>query len=429
MKAETKVGIFAVLGLVLFGISVYMLGNFSLGGEYKVNVIFDDVTGLPKKSAVKINGVEVGKVRSIKMDGEAVLVEIGVKDGVQIYKDSSFKIIASSILGTKYLKIDQGSKSSGVIEAGATMRGVNDPPVEELINQTMGSINEFVQSVNNKGGFGEDLNATLANVRHLSNNLNELVVSLKPYLETSVHNMSEMSEDMKTLMARIDTIARQVEEGEGTLGALINDPEMKADAKASMADLKVTIADAKQFMGKMSKFRVFWEYDAYYNTDSESLVSGVGLKIYPSNDYLYYRVGLSNIGNEDDTIGSKDYVEKNKIDARLGFYNNYFDVSAGYIMGGGGIRAELKPFYGIDVLDRVSFLGQVTDPGRDRFINGRHFNKANVLYGVNFEINKYIEVGAGFMDALEVNQPYIRGVIRFQDKDIASFFGLATLAG
>jgi len=428
MKPETKVGFFTVLGLVLFGVSIYMLGNISTGGEYKLKVNFRDVSGLPNKSVVKLNGVEIGKVRAIRMNGDHVVVVLGIKDGVDIFRDSIFKIGSTSLIGTKYLAIQQGTPASGVLQNGDSVDGSGDLPLEEMLAQTMTTVQELAKSVNANGELGKNLNDVMSNMRSISSNLNELITTLKPYLENTMNNVSESTDELKTLMARADNIMAQLNESEGTLGALLNDKQMKADVKASVADLKTTIGEAKQFMGKMSKFRIFWLYDGYYNTASGVLSNNVGLQIFPSNDFMYYRAGIANAGNTKDFQGRHDFLEKNLLDARLGFYNRYFDVSAGYIMGAGGIAAIVRPFASQRVLDRLTLQGQFTDGARDRYINGRRFNRPDVWYGANVQVNKYVELGAGMTDALETNQPYIRASVKFQDKDIASFFGLATLA-
>ncbi|MDR0292476.1 MAG: MlaD family protein [Elusimicrobium sp.] len=428
MRPETKVGLFTVIGIVLFGITIYMLGNISMGGEYKITVRFNDVSGLPKKSVVKLNGVEVGKVRDIKMSGDHVAAVLGIKEGVGVFRDSVFKIASTSLIGTKYLAIVQGNPSSGILKDGDIVDGSQEPPLEEMLAQTMSTVQDLAKSVNGNGELGRNLNETMLNLRMLSNNLNSLIASMKPYLENTMTNVSRSTDDLQALMARADDITRQIQDSEGVLGALINDPQMKKDIKESVSNLNATMGEAKEFIGKMSRFRVFWLYDGYYNTASGVMSNNVGLKIYPSNDYMYYRVGASNLGNTKNFQGTNDYIERNEIDARLGFYNRYLDISAGYIMGAGGVAAVVTPFADSQFLKRLSLQGQATDFGRDRYINGRHFNHANIWYGANFEINKYLNVGAGMTDALEVNQPYIKATVKFQDKDIAAFFGLATLA-
>ena len=82
MKPETKLGIFTVLGLILFGFSLYFLGGLSVTRTYDVNIKFNDVSGLPIKAPVKLAGVEVGKVKKIKIEGEDVIVVAEIHDGV-----------------------------------------------------------------------------------------------------------------------------------------------------------------------------------------------------------------------------------------------------------------------------------------------------------------------------------------------------------
>ena len=138
---------------------------------------------------------------------------------------------------------------------------------------------------------------------------------------------------------------------------------------------------------------------------------------------------MANLGNEDDRLDSKDYLERNKIDARLGLYNEWAKFSAGLIRGGGGVALELKPFYKTEFLDRLTVGGEFYDWGRDRLINGRNFNKPNVSYGVDFRFNRYFTVGAWVRDALETKDVAVKANVSFNDQDISSFFGLAAMAG
>jgi phospholipid/cholesterol/gamma-HCH transport system substrate-binding protein len=157
--------------------------------------------------------------------------------------------------------------------------------------------------------------------------------------------------------------------------------------------------------------------------------SDLALEIFPASGYTFYRVGMANIGNEDDRLGSHDYLERNKFDVRLGLYNEWAKASAGLIRGGGGVALELKPFYNTDILDRLTVTGEFYDWGRDRVINGRNFNKPNISYGVDFRFNRFFSVGAWMRDALETNDFAVKANVSFNDQDISSFFGLAAMAG
>lgn len=422
MKPETKLGIFTVLGIIVFGFSLYFLGGLSVTRSYPVNVTFSDVSGLPVKAPVKLSGVEVGRVKQIKIENGQVVVVTDINEDIQIYRNARFSVVMTGIIGSKYLKVEQGTPDAGVLQAGDYVRGADEMPMDAMIAQTMSSIKEFVDSVNAQGQFGEQLNRTMDEVHQLSANLNQLVAQMRPYLSRSARNLDEV-------LAKADSLMDSLEKSEGVIGSLINDPQMKADVQSSMKDLKETMGEVKTFVGKMSRFRVYWDYDFFYMPEPALATSDLALEIYPSSGYTFYRAGIANIGNEDDALDSQDYLEKNQFDVRFGLYNKWATVSAGLIRGAGGVALELKPFYDKDFWDRFTFTGEFSDWGRDRVINGRLFNKPNLTYGVDFRFNRYFSVGAWARDALETNNFAIKANVSFNDQDISSFFGLAAMAG
>ena len=422
MKPETKLGIFTVLGIIVFGFSLYFLGGLSVTRSYPVNVTFSDVSGLPVKAPVKLSGVEVGRVKQIKIENGQVVVVTDINEDIQIYRNARFSVAMTGIIGSKYLKVEQGTPDAGVLQAGDYVRGADEMPMDAMIAQTMSSIKEFVDSVNAQGQFGEQLNRTMDEVHQLSANLNQLVAQMRPYLSRSARNLDEV-------LAKADSLMDSLEKSEGVIGSLINDPQMKADVQSSMKDLKETMGEVKTFVGKMSRFRVYWDYDFFYMPEPALATSDLALEIYPSSGYTFYRAGIANIGNEDDALDSQDYLEKNQFDVRFGLYNKWATVSAGLIRGAGGVALELKPFYDTEFLERFTFTGEFSDWGRDRVINGRLFNKPNLTYGVDFRFNRYFSVGAWARDALETNNFAIKANVSFNDQDISSFFGLAAMAG
>ncbi len=86
MKPETKLGIFTVLGIIVFGFSLYFLGGFSVTRSYDLNIKFADVSGLPIKAPVKLSGVEVGKVKQIKIENGDVIVVAEIREDTPIYR-------------------------------------------------------------------------------------------------------------------------------------------------------------------------------------------------------------------------------------------------------------------------------------------------------------------------------------------------------
>lgn len=421
MKPETKLGIFTVVGLIVLGFSLYMLGGFSISRSYDIHVAFADVSGLPAKAVVKLAGVEVGKVKHIKIENQKVIVTLAIDEEIQLYKGASFAVAMTGIIGTKYIKIVQGDESLGLIQPGTYIQGLDEKPIDEQVADTMKSVRELVDSINNQGQFGRELNDAMRDVRNLSANVNQLVLTVRPYVTDSMKNLDQITEKLNMLL---DSITNQ----DGVLGALIKDHEMKDQIKESVSELKTTMTEVQSFVGKMSRFRVYWDYDFYYAPHSKIASSDLALEIFPSSGYTYYRAGIANIGNEDDTLDKKDYLERNKLDLRFGLYNAWANVSAGMIRGSGGVAVELKPFYNHEFLQRFTAGVEFSDWGRDRVINNRKFDKPNLSYGVDYRVSKYFSVGAWMRDTLEVNEFNVKANISFNDQDISSFFGLATMA-
>ncbi|MBR4591656.1 MAG: MCE family protein [Elusimicrobiaceae bacterium] len=429
MKPETKLGIFTVVGLAVFGFSLYFLGGLSVTRTYELNIKFADVSGLPVKAPVKLSGVEVGKVKKIKIENGEVIVVAEINREIALHQGAQFSVVMTGIIGSKYLKAVQGNIQAPVYGNGDYLNGVDELPLDVMLTQTMTSIRDFVDSVNNQGAFGARLNDTMAQVRQLSTNLNQMVATLRPYMTNTMQNLDSASVRLNDLMAKADSLLTSLEQGEGVIGSLIKDREMKEEVKESVSDLRTTMAEVKTFVGKMSRFQVYWDFDYFYLPQAHLSTTDLALEIYPASGYTFYRVGMANLGNEDDRLRDKDYLEKNKFDVRFGLYNDWAKLSAGLIRGAGGIALELKPFYKNDFLSRFTVGGEFSDWGRDRVINGREFNKPNLSYGVDFRFNRYFSAGAWARDVLETNDFAVKANISFNDQDISSFFGLAAMAG
>lgn len=425
MSTETKVGLFAFIGIVLLGICIYTLGSFSITKGYDITVHFTDVSGLPAKSNVRLNGVEVGKVKELKIDGGEILAILKINEGVEIYKDSRFAIAATSLIGTNYLQIEQGNPRSGILQAGAHVKGQSLPSVTNMITEALESIQNLTAGINDNGKFADDLGATLQNLRELSGNLNDLIFSLRPYLTKSMEDVSELTKASNQVM-------QDLQDGQGIFPALVSDEKMKEDVQQTLANVKQISEDAKKFIGQIARFRIFWLYDMYYQPNGGLVSSDLFIKFVPSNGYTYYSAGIANLGNRDNLVtNDKDFRGKpNQFDARFGVYNEWADLAVGLIRGSGGVKAAVKPFYRADnfLIKNFSVYAEATDFGRNRVINKRLFDKPFYAVGAQTWFTKNIGLGVRYNDIAEASSFQVSGSISFEDKELASLLGLASMA-
>ena len=90
IKEEIKAGLIILISLVLLSGFIILIGGsqfFEKLDQYYVKVM--DAAGLEVGAQVKLGGVKIGSVLSIKTPngpGQPIIIEIGIKNGTTLYK-------------------------------------------------------------------------------------------------------------------------------------------------------------------------------------------------------------------------------------------------------------------------------------------------------------------------------------------------------
>src|SRR5436305_12473296 len=104
-----KLLIFVAVCTVLTAYLAFTIGNIRLFQHtYKLTATFDDATGLLSADNVKVAGVVVGKVDSVKIDQGRAQVAFSVNDSVKVPSDSQVAIRWRNLIGERYLYIYPG---------------------------------------------------------------------------------------------------------------------------------------------------------------------------------------------------------------------------------------------------------------------------------------------------------------------------------
>lgn len=430
MSLETKVGAFVLGGLTLLATAIFLLGDVTFEKRYTLYGQFSDVANLSKDAPVKLSGVEVGQVRQIELVDGGARVIMSIRKGVDMYNDAVFSIGSTGIIGSKYLQVDQGSRAQGVIPANSTVHGEDPVSIEKSLTKALAKVEKLLDSMTKEGPRGtlaDNLTETVANVREMTANLNDLIETSKPKLEKALDRTDDITEKLDALLAKSNVMMASLNTSSGTIGALLNDQKIKDDVKETVASVKEAASTAKDVFGRITQFRVFWNYDWRYEHAVRTSRVDIGLKIAPREGRYYY-VGGSNIANLNDQPRGRtvDYAQPNRIDALLGWENNWWDVGIGVIRSGGGGRVTLKPFPKNQILSRVSVTGQVHDFGRNRTIAGRVFSKPAYDLGGQVRIQKHVSLGGRVEDIAEVPRYQTWLKVAFEDTDIAYLFGMVS---
>lgn len=235
MEIDVKVGLFVSIGVALVLLAILVLGgtNSFMNRQNAYKIHFPSVEGLLVGAKVVVGGLQVGTVKGIQLDPEShsVLVNIGVlrSSSEWIRDDSTVEMATQGVLGDKYLMISTGSADKGVLEPGSEIPVKPSKDFSQLFNksdQLLISLNGIAVSLDTllqsfrAGKKSETIFEGLANT---AKNLTAVTEKLNKELDGIA---------LKSASRNLNTILDKINNGTGTLGALVNDPSLYEDARS-----------------------------------------------------------------------------------------------------------------------------------------------------------------------------------------------------
>ena len=259
MKNETKVGIVIVLGLIAFATSIFILSGVRVFEKgYQVNILFNDIQGLLKQAKVQVAGVNVGYVKDITLDGQKAKVTIWLERSVKIHSGTNAYIFSSGIIGVKFIQLTPGDETLGLLKDNDTITGIDPISIDKMFEKTQVAVNSLLDSlkgittdssikaiIENLNKFSMDLNRISADVKVITGDMKAVSKSVRGY--TTDGRTDNIIKRLDSSITSLEKISKSIENGDGTLGKLVNDKKMAADMKDAINNLKVfsrVMADA-----------------------------------------------------------------------------------------------------------------------------------------------------------------------------------------
>jgi phospholipid/cholesterol/gamma-HCH transport system substrate-binding protein len=178
MNLETKVGIFVVIGFLMFFGLTTQVGNLNFNKKegYSINAIIKDANGLEKNAKVKARGIVIGYIKDFKLVKNGVLVELEIEKDIKIPKDSVVMIKQESMLGVKYIEIDF-SNNDEILPIKGTL----------TTNKTYASFDETSDSINQAA----------IKFDKFINRLDKLIARNEKNFDELMSNFKDVSADLK----------------------------------------------------------------------------------------------------------------------------------------------------------------------------------------------------------------------------------------
>lgn len=262
------VGGFVLLALAILLFGIYFLKGMVPGQRQDVyHVLFEQVSTLQNGDPVKVNGVKMGKVERIGLDGNKVKVTLSIDRAVKLGKDCEVRIQNIGLMGERQIGIQLGSAHE-IVPPGSTLQGSLDAGIAEamgvagevfvqaeslvrnlraVLDSTVarpdfaprfnGILNETETLVTRMSGFLNDidprLKRSLGSIEKAGQEVSALVAEQREPLAEIVNNGREASGRLNALTERADQVAiemqallKQVNSDQGTVGALLRDTTM-----------------------------------------------------------------------------------------------------------------------------------------------------------------------------------------------------------
>lgn len=208
------------LGLVFFGVIVALiyytisLTSFSFEEDRLMTIHFPNASGLKSGDTVLVSGKPTGTVSTVEFDNEMpddrrIKVTIKLDQEIRLHEGHQATITEFTLLGGRAIQIDPGPSDAPLLPPDARILGTVGPSALSALGQLV---------TENR----DDIRQFLKNVRTLSDDL----VAGQGVLGGLLYD-EDMRADMEQIFADARQLADDIKEGKGTLGMLIEDEEVR----------------------------------------------------------------------------------------------------------------------------------------------------------------------------------------------------------
>ena len=480
MTREAKIGAFVIIAL---GVMVYMVLRSSdvsslwqgKPNEQAIDVVMDDASGVREGTPVRIAGVKVGTVASIRLEDGRAIAEITLREDLVVREGAKAQLRSEGVLGERYLALDLGSGS----EQSNPRLQASTPPTLDDITSTISVIGEDLKTVtenfrlatetasggnrieviaanierltqtlvqmldenrNNfrqtsgsfaqlSGSLNQDIPALIDQMKLLVQDLREVANGNRGRIDTTMENIAAMSKNMDAATLRLTSIATKVDEGQGSIGKLINDPETVDNLNDVLLQTKESLGEVQKLIGAGSNLEFDLNFRTEYLLDPSATKNYLGVRIVP-NENKYYLIeavvrGDKLLGAELFTTETLTYdadgnlltravetrseeEDEVEITGQLAYRVGPVFLRGGLIEGEGGGGLE---YFGWK--DRMKFSVEGWDFGREN-------RDPHAKVDLRLNLTKNLSLNVGWDDFLETDRQtaFIGGGLRWKDEDL-----------
>lgn len=216
---EIKVGLFVFIAFILLAVVVFSISDFyTAQPHYGLRVRFQFANGIQVGAPVRLVGVNVGEVRSIRIyrdeAAQHTVAELGIRltKEALIEEDSVAYINTLGLIGEKYLEVVPGTHGARVMKEGEILAGKDSVPTEQMMESTYRIMKKLEQ--------------TIAAIHSIVGD------------EGTQNAVKGSSDRLHQLLEQANEVMAKIRQGEGTIGRLLTQDDLYRDLQEIVADIK-----------------------------------------------------------------------------------------------------------------------------------------------------------------------------------------------
>lgn len=325
LSSEAKVGIFTIIGALLFAlVFVFLTGfNFSQNKYKEFSILYSDVTGLKNGANVSFAGIYAGKVIKLEPYENKIMVVVEVDDNLKIPENSIFTIGSDGLMGERFVSILPPEKATSLIKNHAIVVGLEEKGIDYLISKASNTIEEMQILLNNMNklmGNKETQNAlteSALNLKELTYNMKVLTEVLASVTTSNEGNLDKMISDMTSAMKNLNSSSKKVERMLNNLEPVIADPETAKSLKQAITLAGNLSAKADGTLNKLKNIKTKKSVTASYITKEKNIGVSSDISVF-TDDEKYFRLSLNDIGRNNPTHNLEMGTYGEKINPKFG---------------------------------------------------------------------------------------------------------------
>ncbi|HLZ40473.1 MAG TPA: MlaD family protein [Candidatus Sulfotelmatobacter sp.] len=279
--SQLKVGITVIVASLTLGLLLFLMSGTTglFTPRITVKSYFDNAEGLRVGAPVRLSGVDIGNVATIRIVPDKdkqqtpveVVMKVTTKYGYDMRRDSVTSLETAGVLGETYLDIDSSQAVGPPVHDGDTLPTQVHPDFNQVVKasqSTLQNMDALLKRADRILAFAESGKGSLGKLIYdptLYNRFSATVADFQKIIEQVSNGQGSLGalisrndayDKFLSTLDKMNSVIDDMQQGKGTAGKFLKDPSLYNNANDTIANLKKVTDDinaGKGTLGKLTK--------------------------------------------------------------------------------------------------------------------------------------------------------------------------------